>query len=204
MLNPSDNPPEPQHPLPLLKYLLHKYPLAVCGGFWVVMVLLGSMATFGLFNPGPMEQEASKPTPSLATVQEPTPQSTAKKDLQLSLFGAVALGCAAGSLLVTQALRYATQGSQPPKGLKPVATIRKKRRHPSKRRRPVSQRPTPVGVEPTFETVDKPLPITDEKLTQVTVLSPEESHPLDGGDESLADMLDLRKRQSLASLIRGQ
>jgi hypothetical protein len=59
-------------------------------------------------------------------------------------------------------------------------------------------------VEPTFETVDKPLPITDEKLTQVTVLSPEESHPLDGGDESLADMLDLRKRQSLASLIRGQ
>jgi len=36
----------------------------------------------------------------------------------------------------------------------------------------------------------------------VTVLPPEESHPLDWDEATLADMMDLRKRQSLASLLR--
>jgi hypothetical protein len=204
MLNPSDNPPEQLHRLQRLKHLIYRHPFAFCCGLWVTLVLLGSFATVGLFNPGSLEQEASKPTPSPATVLESTPQSTAKKDLPLFLFGAVALGCAGGSLFITYALRLATQRRQPSKGLKPVATVRKKRRPSSKRRRPVPRTPKPEGTELTFQTLDRRVATTNEKLTQVTVLPPEESHPLDGGEESLADMLDLRKHQSLASLMRSK
>ncbi|NER93295.1 MAG: hypothetical protein F6J86_05575 [Symploca sp. SIO1B1] len=40
--------------------------------------------------------------------------------------------------------------------------------------------------------------------TQVTVLSSEDNHPLDSKPESLAEMMDLRKRRSLKSLMRGK
>ncbi|NEP58075.1 MAG: hypothetical protein F6K31_13795 [Symploca sp. SIO2G7] len=45
---------------------------------------------------------------------------------------------------------------------------------------------------------------SDTQPTQVTVLSSEDNHPLDSKPESLAEMMDLRKRQSLKSLIRGK
>ena len=40
--------------------------------------------------------------------------------------------------------------------------------------------------------------------TQVTVLSSEDNHPLDSKPEGLAEMMDLRKRRSLKSLMRGK
>lgn len=309
MLNPSNNPPEQQYPLVFLQQLIRSHPLACLAGLWVSLVLLGSVATLGLFNPGTINQEGSSPTPTLETVQESTPQSTATKGLPLALFGAVALACAGGSLLVTQAIRHATEHHDRAKGSKPIATIRKKPRNSSKKRRPVpktpqpvaaqkekdgkeaflptptlqqplqgtgkassrevvplirtgnggNRRPNPVGmdnkewvssskfpipnsqvseaynstqtrrqplrgtgntsfrrVEPprrtggefkprsTFQTIDNRVATTSEKLTHVTVLPPEESHPLDRRQESLADLLDLRKHHSLTSLMRGK
>ncbi len=205
MLNPSNNPPDQQHYLQPLKQLVQKHPLTCCCGLWAVLVLVGSVATVGLFNPGSLEQEASNPTPSLTTVQESTPKSIVKKDLPLSLFGAVALGflgCAAGSLLVTHALKQTSERRQPPTRLKPATSTRKKRRVSSKKRRPVPRTPQPEGSKVAFQTPDNRLATTNNgKLTQITVLPPEENHPLDGGDQSLADMLDMRKHQSLASLL---
>jgi hypothetical protein len=201
MLNPSNNPPEQQHYRPPLKQFIQKHSLASCVGLWVTLVLVGSMATVGLFNPGPIEQEASNPTPSLETVQESTPQSTAKKDLPLSLFGAIALGClgcAAGSWLLTYALRDTIQPRPSPRRLKPVKTVRKKRRVSSQQSHPVSGTPQP---KPSTLTLQAPIDRRLTTKTQVTVLAPEESHPLDGGEESLADLLDVRKQQSLASLL---
>jgi hypothetical protein len=195
MLNPSDNSPEHQYRLQSQKPLIHKYPLAFWGGLWVVVILVGSVATIGLFNPGPIDQGASVPTSNLGTIQEATPKSTAREVSSFSLFGGVALGCAMGSLLVTHFLRHATGRRQTTKRLKPVTAARKKRRRPSQRSHPVASHPMPRASESALNT-------QDNQLTQVTVLPAQESHPLDGGKESLAEMLDLRKRKSLASLMR--
>jgi hypothetical protein len=207
MLKPSDNSPEQPYRPPFLKQLLHSHPFVFCGGLWVVLVFVGGVASIGLFSAGPMEPEASKPTPTQETIQQPKAQPKVQPKAQqehvpLSLFGSVVLGCAAGSLLVTQVLRYTTQQRQPVKRLKPSATARKKRRRPSKGRRSTPRKPQQMVSEPTFQAQDHRQPTNDNPHTQVTVLSPEESHPLDWGDENLAEMMDLRKRQSLASLIR--
>ncbi|MCA1995316.1 MAG: hypothetical protein LDL41_25200, partial [Coleofasciculus sp. S288] len=169
---------------------------------------------------------ASVPSPTLSTIQqsvvpepeasvaapvqepirerEPVRESTPKKGLPLSLFGAIAIGCAAGSFLIMQSIRQSTQARQPLKRLKPTATARKKRRHPSNGNPPVPKSPQPAPSKPTLQTLNTQLATSNNSLNPVTVLPPEENHPLDGGEESLADMMDLRKRHSLASLMRNR
>ncbi len=220
MLNPSNNPSEqPQPRLPLIERLVHNYPLVFWGLLWAVLLSAGGFAALRLLSAGPIEQEASAPAPTASTIQETpvlplvsTPksalttvdESTAKQDLPLSLIGAVALGCAGGSLLITQALRQTSNRRQAPKRLKSVVNSRKKRQNPAKKRRSAPKTRQPVASKPNLVALENQLPTIDNRLTQVTVLSPEESHPLDGGNQNLADVMDLRKRQSLASLMHGK
>ena len=239
MLNLSNHPSQVQHRLQSFKLLLYKHPFAFCSVLWVALVLLGGVATLGLFNPGPVEEGASRSLasqttfekvtpkphtlkiwkkstpeqPPLTTQKESTPEqvpfttveeSKPKQDLPLSLFGAIALGCAGGSLLLTQILKYSAQSYQDPRRLKPVGTIRKKRRNPSKTSRSVSQTPQRVGSQPNAQTLNNQMATSRKYLSQVTVLPPEQSHPLDRGKEDLAEMMDLRKRHSLASLMRNK
>lgn len=218
MLNSSINPSEQQHRLQYLRQLLHKHPLAFCGGLWAVLVLLGSVAAVGLVYTGPLEQQTSKPTPDLRRLQDSQVQqdlsasviqdsqpkqqdSRPKQDLPVSLFIAVAIGCAGGSLLFTQVLRQSNLHRQPPKRLRTTATSRKKRRYRSEISNAVAQTKQPVNSSAlTVKALDNQLP----QVPQVTVLPPEERNPLDRGNESLADMLDLRKHNSLTSLMRGK
>lgn len=214
MLNSSDNFPEQQHRLEPLRQLLHKHPFLCFGGLWVLFVLLGSMSAVRLVSPGPMEQEASKSTPALTTVLESKPKQPApttvleskpKQHMPLALFGTVAIGCAVGSLFITQALRYSSQNHQPSRILKTAATTsRKKRRQPSQKGHPVPSTQQPISSALTYQPVNNRLATTNKQPTQITVLPPEESHPLDKGNESLAEMMDLRKRKSLTSLMRGK
>jgi hypothetical protein len=134
-------------------------------------------------------------------------ESTPKQNLPLSLLGAIALGCAGGSLLLTQLLKYSAESYQDSRRLKPVGTIRKKRRNPPPKSRSVPKPPQPVSSQsnsPKSQGVNKPIVTNERSLAQITVLPPEQSHPLDGGKESLADMMDLRKRHSLSSLMRDK
>ncbi len=209
MLNPSDTPPEQQGCLKRLQKLVDNHPIVLWTGIGTTLVLVSSVAVVNLLNPGPIEPEASLPSPTLSTiqqsvaepqpVQEPVRQSTLKKELPLSLFGAIAIGCAAGSLLVTQTLRQSNQRRHPSKRLKPSTSARKKQQPPSKGEPPVPRTP-----QPTHQTLTDQLATTHNPLAQVTVMPVEHNHPLDGGNENLAEMMDLRKRHSLASLMRGR
>jgi hypothetical protein len=136
------------------------------------------------------------------------------------LFSAVVLGCAGGSLLVTNALKRSTQRRRFPKRPKSSAIVHQQRSFLAKRRRPphprTPQPAAPVHTQPNIQQNIQPKtqpniqqntqPKTQPNIqqTQVTVLPPEDNHPLDSQPESLAEMMDLRKRQSLKSLIRGK
>lgn len=193
MLNPSDNSPEPQQQSQPFKELISKHPFALWTGLWMTLIVVGGFAALGLLNPGPIKQETPKPTPAPAAVQVSTP----KEDLPLSLFSAIAIGCAAGSFLFVYVLKNSARSHQSSRRLSTASTDSKKRRRSATRRR-VSRTTQPVA------TIEVRPPLRDEKLSQVTVLSPDESHPLDRGNDSLADLLDMRKHQSLASLMRGK
>ncbi|MBE9124885.1 MULTISPECIES: hypothetical protein [unclassified Coleofasciculus] len=235
MLNPSDNNPEQQpHRLQALQWLLQNYPIPFWGGVWAIFVTVATVAAIGMFNPGPIEQETSKPTPTRTTIQDytvrevpkstptPTPdqelaskkasdpqtaittirESTAREGLPLSFFGSLALGCAAGSLVVARRLKQSSQRRPSLKRTKSATPVRRKRRRSSKKRHLVPRPPQPVNSQPTVKISEEPPSIPDNKQAQVTVLPAEENHPLDGREETLAEILDLRKRESLASLMR--
>ncbi len=162
----------------------------------------------------PATKKPSVPPKSLTTIpQSPAnddlpittvEQPRAKENLPLSLFSAVALGCAAGSLLLTQVLMHSSQRRHSPTRLKPIGTVRKKRRRSSRRQAPAPKTVQPVNSKLTVQTKGGELVKTENRLTQVTVLPPEESHPLDRTNESLADVMDWRKHHSLTSLMRGK
>lgn len=191
MLNPSDHSPEQPDNSHPLRQLIQKHPFMLWGGLWMSLIFVGSFAALGLLTPGPVEQDTPKPTPAPAAVQVSTP----REDLPLSLFGAIAIGCASGSFLFIYILKNSARSHQASRRLNSPATITKKRRQVKKRRVAITQ--------PVATTAIRPL-APEQNRSQITVLSPEESHPLDRGDDSLADLLDLRKRQSLDSLMRGR
>lgn len=222
MLNISNNSSEQPDGdrLSLLDRLVQNHPLIFWGLLGTLILSTGGFAMFRLLNPGPIEPDTSAPTPTASTVQETPatpfvskPASSAFKELHkftdqqdlppLSLIGAVALGCAGGSLLITQALRQTSNRRQAIKRSKLTPNGRKKRQSLSKKRRPTATR-QPVAPKPTLTTLENRGQATVDPSTQITVLPPEESHPLDGGNQSLAEQMDLRKRQSLASLMRGR
>ncbi len=219
MVNPSDYPPEQQHTLQPLHKLLQNYPFAFWSVVWVAIVFVGIGAMIGMLNPGSVEPEVSHPQPTLSTIQESRPKkasspkstfttplqdSTPKEGLPLSLFGSLALGCAAGSLVLARILKPSSTQRRPSiKRSKSSRTNNKRRQHLSKERRRVPPTPQPVSSQLTIPTPQRQILTRDDQQTQVTVLPAEENLPLDGSEENLAEMLDLRKRQSLASLMRG-
>jgi hypothetical protein len=166
MLNPSNNPSEqPQPRLPLIERLVHNYPLVFWGLLWAVLLSAGGFAALRLLSAGPIEQEASAPAPTASTIQETpvlplvsTPKSalttvdefTAKQDLPLSLIGAVALGCAGGSLLITQALRQTSNRRQAPKRLKSAANSAKNGRTLQKNAVLLPKPDNPFRLNPTW------------------------------------------------------
>lgn len=221
MLNPSDLPPEQEYSLKFLHQLLQTRPLAFWGSIWATVALVGAIASFGfLLNPGPVEpptpqpttppvpaQNASPspvlvPTETLGVQNDPivvTPPPPPEAEFPLWLFGTVALGCAVGSLLVTQGLRYSTQGRKTIKRVKPKpgAVVRKKRRSPAQKKKQQHTVPIPA-------TVVTPQPQVFQPETNVTVLPPEEKPPQNWGNQGLAEMMDIRKRHSLSSLLQDR
>lgn len=191
MLNPSDHSPEQpanSHPL---KQLIQKHQFVFWGGLWITLLSVGGFAAVGLLTPGSTQQNTPKPTPAPPTVQVSAP----REDLPLSLFTAIALGCAAGSFLFVYVIKNSAHSHQSSRRLNSTATI-------TKRRRQVKKRPVATKIIRQPVTSVALAPLRPEEKSQVTVLSPEETSPLDRGNDSLAEMLDLRKRQSLESLMR--
>ncbi|NEP08692.1 MAG: hypothetical protein F6K14_00220 [Symploca sp. SIO2C1] len=208
----SDNFPEQQYALAHFHKLLQKHPFAFWGGLWGILLAVGTVATIGLLNPGSIEEEEPLSTPAPTQIQE----SPKERDWSLPLFSAVVLGCAGGSLLVTNALRRSTQRRRFSKRPKSGKIVHQQRSFPPKRRRPTAAKtPQPVtsaqtqpkpkqNIPPNIPHNTQPNIPPNIQQTQVTVLSPEDNHPLDSKPESLAEIMDLRKRKSLKSLMRGK
>ena len=214
MLNSSDHSSEQRNYLQVLQQLVNTYPFVFWGTVWGVLVLIGTVATLGLLNPGRMESDKSVPKPLVSTILEstanktpqsnspiisPTEDSSPKEGLPLSLFWGLAFGCAAGSLLITHAFRQSTQHHQL---IKPSKLTRHKKRRRSVNRRRVSPNSPVIQTQTTIQTLDSSQPLTPNRETEVTVVPDQEINPLDQQEQSLAEILDLRKRESLASIMR--
>lgn len=205
-------------------HLMQKQPFIVWGASLVLVLLTGSIALRGLMSPGP--EPDSPPTPITQTEKSANPKQPQKADnaeveqsSNLWLFGAIGLGCAAGSFLIAKRLEQmesspsARKKSQV-KATQQPATMMRRTQQPQALGRPVRRRkaaPQSVSARrvavPAVAVAAPPMPTsvsaystTAAVVTEpvVTVVPDHETHPLDWGDASLADMMDLRKQRPLS------
>jgi len=208
-------------------HLLKKHPFILWGTSLVLVLLVGGMALKGLIYPGSLESEAVEPEFATAPTKSQPPEIS-EQDLNLWLFGAVALGCAGGSVLISR--RIEQMQSQPkshpqPSKPKPKQQAVRSQPHPTQKHQPSkatrrSSNPTRRKKAATFPgqrsqaataTVvpNEAVPLWQAGYPNasaviepvVTVVPENESHPLDWGEGSLADMMDIRKQKPLSSLL---
>ena len=218
----SSNSSEPKSKLGSSQQVMRIPTAIIWGASWSSVIAISLMLTVfglsGLLSPGPepLETRISPPTSPTSPPQTPQkpPQPEAKEEggssLPLWLFVILGLGSAGGSFLVTQVLMRASSkkiNKSVRKSSKKVKVPKPKSKqhrtlvtpqhnfHPPRAKRP--NKPPKVAVQP------QPQP--QVRQPDVTILSPEESTPVDsqGQSESLVEIMDLRKRRSLSSLMRN-
>lgn len=198
--------------------LMQTRPLLILGGAWALAMVVALVAIGGLLSPNLSNGHQPAGATIHARVAEAAQNSKRQSGIPFWLFGAIALSCAAGSVLISR------QATRPPR---PRKSAKLKRLQPhSKESFALVPRPQPATdyvplPAPQPQTGSNPLPAPlassttvvqsvhprSQRLVQrspdvpVTVVPSEESHPLDWGNASLADTLDLRKQRSLSSWL---
>ncbi|PSB18479.1 hypothetical protein C7B65_15410 [Phormidesmis priestleyi ULC007] len=177
---------------------VQRYPVLVWSGVWVLLVLMIWLGVTGLLHVDTVEVEP--PQPGIVTdapqIPQLKPRLQAKPASSFGLLAAIAVSCGVTSLLLAKQFTSA----KPQRGLvikrqkafadnAEIATHQPPQEVESKlAKQPpadaVFRRATPVKSQPT-----------------VTVLPAEENHPLDWGDASLADRMDIRKQKSLSNYL---
>jgi len=184
---------------------MRRHPLKFWGGVWLSVIGVVGIATLGLLNPDlSATRQRTDGAIASSTATESAPPS--ENRVPFWLFGAIALTCGAGSLLISQQLTP------------PSAAGRRRTGKPRRRKRPAAHPGRPIstdlspspmpahaaGFQPPSNSFTKPVPSSRHPRpvappVVVTVVPPEQLHPLDWQDASLAHLLDLRQQRSLAS-----
>lgn len=197
--------------------------LVVLGSAWIVVAVIAMTAVSGLLSPN---ASTSKRPSGAAVIRETTeaPQKNSQTRLPLWLFGAIALSCAAGSILISK------QADRPPR---PRRSTKVKRLAPYVAETIPQPAPAPAPAPPSNYPPAVPSfvlnPAQSQSLSTATTpfmapatlmqlanqasqsavvqtdvsatASSEDTYPLDWGKASLADKLDLRKQRSVSSLL---
>ncbi len=206
--------------------LLYKHPVVLWGGVWLALLLVGALAVRGLMSPGKAVQQQPKAIMSAAAqkaMPETTPSSNVidpnslpaftkvpqispapepSRGVPMWLYGTIAISSAIGSVLISLGFKHKPRYRKPIKRLN--KSINRSQSAPTRKRQ---QRNLPPVARKRRRQV-KNLHVTSIQTAYVpepvvTVLPAENSYPRHQGSEDLAEMMDLRKRQSLTSLLGG-
>ncbi len=186
---------------------------------WLAVVVIALIAISGLLSPNLSSSNSPRGTASARVTTSDTKKPNQSR-LPLWLFGAIALSCAAGSMLISK------QATRPPRSRK---SFKPKRLTPyvvPETTEPLfpTTAPPQVATPPSFALVPQPYqyaptaapfmaPTTLMQLAQQvsetieqtaatpTAIASEDTHPLDWGEASLADRLDIRKPRSVSPLL---
>ncbi|MBW4690342.1 MAG: hypothetical protein KME27_01105 [Lyngbya sp. HA4199-MV5] len=193
--------------------------LVLLGSAWLVVVVISLIAVSGLLSPN---LSSNKPPQGTAAVRSTPSEVTraSQSHLPLWLFGAIALSCAAGSMLIS------SQANRPPRSRK---NAKPKRLAPyaASEAAPLFPTAAPTTVETALQSLalvsqaPQPAPVAAPFMAPTTLMQlaqqvsqtakqaadlptaivPEDKKPLDWGEASLADRLDIRKPRSVSPLL---
>ncbi len=179
--------------LNVLIHLLARYPWLLLVGLLGMFIGSATVAVYSLGYVGRVEPE--EPETIQAEVAQPinTPPQTSNPT-PLWMVAAIALSCASGCLIIFRLLNRPTQRQKDQKHNRYQARLGRRRHQKLEPPRPKN---TPEFVPP-----PESQPVVPKTIPVVTVLPPEHSLPFDKSKESLADMLDIRKQNSLSAILR--
>jgi len=231
MANSSTRSPQRSSGNVITRFLIQR-PLFLWGSVWVSMLVVGLVALNGLLSPGSSNGSRSTGA-ALSSGAASMPSDPNGGRIPLWLFGAIALSCTAGSVLVSRQLARPapfSRTSKPfPKPTLPTPAPPPSQKETKPRRLssyvatefpfPYSQpllsrastaqthRSTTVTPPKPHKAPSAKLPDTARPIAQtssevpVAVVPSDENHPLDWGNASLADKLDIRKQRSVSSWL---
>lgn len=211
MLNPAKSPKQ-DHQIDDSYQLVRLPNLLIWLGLWSTVIAVSltftSLGMSRLLDPGPETSEyAQGLSTSAGTTFEEPEESEDSDSFPIWIFLFLALGCAAGSFLVTQVLIRASSPQQPAKRksgkkrpsqqLRVVKSSAMSKGRPKRRKSVRAKRkklPPRAPHHPQVSQLHSPPKVQPK----ITVLPPQKS-PQKG---NLVELMDIRNRQSLGSLMR--
>ncbi|MBD2345565.1 hypothetical protein [Anabaena subtropica] len=179
-------------------YLLTRHPLLLLTGVFTTLMGSAALALYSITNVGDVEKLDVEPLP--AVIEQPMTTTTENSNpLPLWMVAAIALSCASGCLVIFRLLNQPTQ--RPP--------IQKRRAisHKALSTTPHTQKQEQqvLKTQPRFvprQTLPPMTPMQVIKKPLVTVLPAEQRNPFDDSKESLVELLDWRKHNSLTAILQ--
>jgi hypothetical protein len=172
----------------LLLQALCRHPFLLWGSLWTILLIIVQITLNSfLLNPEFVAQSEQVQEPiAVESPDTPTPTAVEGKDsLPLWSFGAIAFSCAVASLMVSQRLRQTPSPQKPKRGsISPRIVAQHGASAQSRSTKPALNHSSAFQTQP--------------KEPDVNVVPTEESHPLDWGEENLAENLDIRYRRPLS------
>lgn len=216
--SPASGKPDAVDPIQFIQ----NHPILFWGGTWSALLVVAAIAITGLTSPTFVEQEAnSSRQPDSVSIESSPASSPDESNIPFWSWVALLSSCAAGSWILSNKLKQAQQFRSFPKSLRASASKRQIQKLPtqirsnSKVKTPLTSSATvatseafpnmPLSPQPAspdfavFSMQPEDSPSEKSHPTTVTVVPTEESHPLDWREESLADLMDIRRRRSFSS-----
>lgn len=177
--------------------LIAKHPWLLVAGLLGIFAGGAVIAVYSLGYVGYVESKEVGQTTVQTEVLQPTKTATTNP-IPLWTVAAIALSCASGSLIIFRLLNYSKPHRKANKfqnNQTPVV------RYLASQLKPPTAKNVSVIVPPQPQ---KPVvvPVAKKKKPVVTVLPPDQNQNLNQGQESLANMMDLRKQTPLSEIIR--
>jgi hypothetical protein len=212
-------------------HLIQTRPFMVLGGAWLATATAALIALGGLMSPGELHRPTPSPDAAPVTQVQPEPSPPAVTLLPLWTLGLLVSGCAVGTFILSVAFKQAPARSRkatrakakakatqlPSKALARSRSLvparASKALQPSKKLkklRPYAEGgvsrllPADRQAQPSYPpaaAIATGKPAVNLSQPTVTVVPPNETHPLDWGEESLAHLLDMRKQHPLSSIL---
>ena len=172
--------------------LVRRHPITSVLVLWVALLLLAGLSTAALVNVNNSEETETTPIPSTEpSISEMPTQyrevEEQKQALPWLAFGAIALSCTLGCVVLSQTFRSA--------GYQPVQRKTSRARSsalPQSAKTDDQNSSAPPDRSQSDGLSSAPL------SSSVTVVPKQQNHPLDWDEPSLADSLDMRQRRPLS------
>lgn len=172
--------------------LIRRHPVASVFALWVALLLLAGLSTAALMNVNNTQIPSTELSTTEVVPTQPPREEPQGQTLPLLSFGAIALSCTLGCLLLSQTFR--SVGSQPVQ------------RKTSRVRSAAPMQSAEFDTQESFNTASSDSPARSRSagsskmplVASVTVVPKQQDHPLDWDEPSLADSLDMRQRRPLS------